>query len=73
MSFHHTCFLVGRSLLWICSIITLTLGYSQVVSAQQPPTGGDDVVRVNTELVQTDVMVFDKAGRFVRGLKADSF
>src|ERR1043166_6422913 len=33
----------------------------------------DDVVRVYTELVQTDVMVFDKSGKFVNGLKADNF
>jgi VWFA-related protein len=32
-----------------------------------------DVIRVNTELVQTDVMVFDKDGHFVDGLKGDQF
>src|SRR2546421_3943082 len=39
--------------------------------AQQRP--GDEVVRVNTELIQTDVMVFDKQGAFVDGLKRDQF
>ncbi|PYS69727.1 MAG: hypothetical protein DMF73_14200 [Acidobacteria bacterium] len=39
-------------------------------SAQQKP---DDVVRVNTELVQTDFMVFDKQGNFVDALKRDQF
>ena len=45
------------------------------VSAQEPqkPSPSDDVVRINTALVQTDVMVFDKDGRFVRGLKKDQF
>ena len=33
----------------------------------------DDVVRVTTELVQTDVMVFDKNGKFVSGLNQDQF
>ena len=33
----------------------------------------DDVVRVTTELVQTDVMVFDRKGRFVDQLKPDQF
>ena len=33
----------------------------------------DEVVRISTELVQTDVMVFDKDGRFVNGLKQDEF
>jgi len=32
-----------------------------------------DVVRVNTALVQTDVMVFNKQGGFVDGLKRDQF
>jgi VWFA-related protein len=73
MNFHHIRFLIGSRLLGICSVIALILGYSQVVSAQQTPTGGDEVIRVNTELVQTDVMVFDKKGRFVPGLTADSF
>ncbi|MFL6257583.1 MAG: VWA domain-containing protein [Pyrinomonadaceae bacterium] len=49
------------------------------VSAQQPaapaPPARDDeeVVRISTELVQTDVMVFDKAGKFVDGLKPEQF
>jgi VWFA-related protein len=33
----------------------------------------DEVIRVNTELVQTDVMVFDKKGHFVAGLKPEQF
>ena len=32
-----------------------------------------DVLRVYTEIVQTDVMVFDKQGRFVDGLKSSDF
>lgn len=33
----------------------------------------DDVVRITTELVQTDISVFDKQGRFVDGLKKEDF
>lgn len=33
----------------------------------------DDVVRISTELVQTDAMVFDKSGRFVDDLKPEQF
>ncbi len=41
---------------------------------QQPkPLEEDDVVRITTEIVQTDVMVFDKDGRFVDGLKPEQF
>ena len=46
------------------------------VGAQTKPTPSpeqDDVIKVNTELVQTDVMVFDKKGHFVDGLKAEQF
>ena len=38
-----------------------------------PAQDEEDVVRVSTELVQTDVMVFDKQGRFVEGLKPEQF
>lgn len=44
--------------------------------AQTPapsPTPKDDVVRVYTELVQTDVMVFDKSGKFINNLTAKDF
>ena len=33
----------------------------------------DDVVRVNTNLVQTDVMVFDKQGNFIPGFGPEQF
>src|SRR5687767_9581364 len=38
-----------------------------------PARSQDDVVRVYTELVQTDVMVFDKQGRFVKDLTRENF
>lgn len=41
--------------------------------AQTTQKPQEDVVRVYTELVQTDVMVFDKSGKFVNGLKAENF
>lgn len=39
----------------------------------KPPSQLDDVVRITTELVQTDVMVLDKDGRFVPGLQKEQF
>ncbi|MDX6443352.1 MAG: hypothetical protein QOH71_426 [Blastocatellia bacterium] len=48
-----------------------------VLQAQTPnpakPKTPDDVIRINTELVQTDVMVLDKKGHFVGGLKPEQF
>src|SRR5437899_1914533 len=41
---------------------------ASLTDAQQKP---DEVVRVNTDLVQTDFMVFDKQGKFVDGIKRD--
>ena len=57
-------------------LILSCLVSARVVSAQtKPEKPGEqaDVVRVNTELVQTDVTVFDKAGHFVSGLKPEEF
>lgn len=45
---------------------------AQTPAATPPPTD-DEVIRVNTDLVQTDIMVYDKKGHFVDGLKADQF
>ncbi|HXS02142.1 MAG TPA: VWA domain-containing protein, partial [Pyrinomonadaceae bacterium] len=42
-----------------------------LLSSQQLLAQSDDVVRVKTELVQTDVTVVDKRGRFVSGLTAN--
>ncbi|MGI9166902.1 MAG: VWA domain-containing protein [Pyrinomonadaceae bacterium] len=47
-------------------------------SMGQTPSGSPtqdqtEVVRVYTDLVQTDVMVFDKAGNFVNGLRREDF
>src|SRR5258706_8029283 len=44
----------------------------QTPKPRKPETSGD-VIRINTELVQTDVMVFDKKGRFVDGLQREQF
>lgn len=40
---------------------------------QRAPDQPDDVLRINSDLAQTDVMVFDKQGRFVDNLKRDQF
>ncbi len=42
-------------------------------SSQDTPPQADDILRINTDLVQTDVMIFDKKGRFVDGLQPDQF
>ena len=49
---------------------------SQEGRSQKPESNRQDqpdVLRVYTELVQTDVMVFDRQGNFVNGLKREDF
>src|SRR5688572_32898078 len=41
--------------------------------AQEQRPSADDVIRITTELVQTGVVVVDKQGRFVDGLKPEEF
>ena len=57
-------------------IIIILLTISLVVTttiAQNPRPADDDVIRITTELVQTGVVVFDKEGKFVDGLKPEDF
>src|SRR3954469_6223521 len=56
-----------------CCAVLIAASASAQTKPQKPAEPQDDVIRVNTELVQTDVMVFDKDGHFVDGLKADQF
>src|SRR6266571_2104024 len=58
----------------LCFSAMLSQASGQMVqkpSSQQQQT--DDVVRVKTELVQTDVTVLDRRGRVVAGLKPEQF
>ncbi len=52
-------------------LVSLTLIAS--VFAQQPTGDQSEVIRISTELVQAGVVVLDKQGRFVEGLKPEQF
>jgi VWFA-related protein len=56
----------------VCGALTLCLPFSLSAQTNQDRAQGD-VIRVFTDLVQTDVMVFDKSGRIVNGLKREDF
>ena len=56
----------------ICLLTVWSTALAQTPTTSRPPQQ-DEVVRVYTDLVQTDVMVFDKEGRFVNGLTRDNF
>ena len=62
------------------SLLTITLfilAFSSAAHGQEDERlagqRADDVLRITTELVQTDVSVFDKQGRFVDGLRPEQF
>jgi VWFA-related protein len=62
--------LSGRFAFLFCAFL-----FVQTANGQTKPItqAQDDVIRVDTTLVQTDVMVFDKKGHFVDGLRPDQF
>jgi VWFA-related protein len=53
------------------ALFSYVSGQSQ--KSSQPQQQPDDVIRVNTELIQTSVMIFDKQGHFVDGLQRGQF
>src|SRR5215813_5084354 len=55
----------------LCLFIFPALVFSQ--TKPEPSGEAQDVIKFDTSLVQTDVMVFDKQGRFVDGLKPEQF
>src|SRR5213593_4680537 len=68
----------GRSplniLLLAFCLTALSVGaQAQKTSQTKPPASDEDIVRVKTELVQTDVSVVDRRGRFVEGLSPEQF
>ena len=59
---------------FFAAICLLASAHAQQPDAPAPPIKDDEeVVRISTELVQTDVMVFDGSGKFVDGLKPEQF
>jgi VWFA-related protein len=51
----------------------LSVTHAQQTSQNKPAAQDEDVLRIKTELVQTDLMVFDRQGRFVDGLRPEQF
>lgn len=62
--------------LFACLFLFSPTGHGQNpadVPPEQQRQDQPEVVRVYTELIQTDVMVFDRSGNFVNGLKREDF
>ena len=65
---------VKAFLIFLLLFPALASGQTKPAQKPEPPRGDtDDVIKFETSLVQTDVMVFDKNGRFVDGLKPEQF
>ncbi|HVF44621.1 MAG TPA: VWA domain-containing protein [Pyrinomonadaceae bacterium] len=57
----------------LCLLAPARAQQQQQPARPAPQQDDEDIVRVNTQLVQTDVMVFDKSGKFIEGLKPEQF
>jgi hypothetical protein len=57
----------------ISLVVNIPASNGQQASSNKPAGQDEDVLRIKTELVQTDLMVFDKQGRFVDGLRPEQF
>lgn len=64
---------LGSLVFAVCAIILPLQISAQTPSPTPAQPSPDEVIRINTDLVQTDVMVFDKKGKFVNGLKPEQF
>jgi VWFA-related protein len=53
----------------LCAFLSGAHGQQASVTPEQT----EDVLRINADLAQTDVMVFDKQGRFIDNLKPEQF
>lgn len=71
MSSVRTSLLRTAACLFACLVLFPALAVSQ--TKPEPSGEGQDVIKFDTSLVQTDIMVFDKQGRFVDGLKPEQF
>ena len=63
---------LAKIIVLVC-VLACPKGFQAQTLEQSTRQDQSEVLRVYTELVQTDVMVFDKQGRFVPGLKREDF
>jgi VWFA-related protein len=63
-----------RSAFFLSPVICILVFFATSAYTQQPsptPVEKDEVIRVNTDLMQTELMVFDKQGNFIGGLRPE--
>lgn len=57
----------------LCLGVLFSVAQAQQSGQPQTPQQPDDVIRISTDLIQTDVTVLDKQGRFVDNLRREQF
>src|SRR5947209_5125677 len=57
----------------VCLLLAQLAPLAQEAAKPAPQEPDEEVVRISSDLVQTDVMVFDKGGNFADGLKPEQF
>lgn len=57
----------------LCLLLCVLTQAQQQQPRRPAPVQDDDVVRITSELMQTDVAVFDKRGRFIEDLRPEQF
>lgn len=62
-----------RTAACLCACLFLLPAVASSQTKPEPSGEAQDVIKFDTSLVQTDVMVFDKQGRYVDGLKPEQF
>lgn len=70
---------IGSKRVFDCLVASIFALQALAVFGQQPsqvsrpPERVDDVISINTDLVQTDIQVFDQSGRTINDLERDQF
>lgn len=67
----HSYKLIRLLSLTLVTFLVLMNGQAGAQQRANPPS--EDVIRINTELVRTGVMVLDRQGHFVNGLEREQF
>jgi VWFA-related protein len=64
---------ISRARCLVAATLLIAVAIAVVGQKPQQPADQPEVIRISTELVQTGVVVLDKQGRFVEGLKPEQF
>src|SRR6185295_19777593 len=70
---HSKLFSKGQRIVVFALALSFVPALAQTTLQEKPPSQEDEVVRIDTNLVQVDAVVTDAKGRHVTDLRADEF